>query len=74
LVLAADHRHQERAFFDQAKITNNLRRLMLALDADRHDFIIGGAHAEQLEFAYEVEDLRQNSSIDSSGRMARSAA
>jgi hypothetical protein len=43
----------------------------MALGADRHNFIIGGAHAEQLEFAYEVEDLRP---IDRSGRMARSAA
>ena len=44
--------------FGLKKIADDLRRLVLALYANRHHVIIGAPHAEELEFAHEVEDLR----------------
>ena len=39
------------------QITDDARRLALALDAGRHHLVVGGAHAVQLERAHQVEDL-----------------
>ena len=44
--------------FGLKKIADDLRRLVLPLYASRHHIIIGGSHAEELERAHEVEDLR----------------
>jgi hypothetical protein len=44
--------------FGLKKVANDLGRLVLPFYASRHHVIIGGPHAEELEFAHEVEDLR----------------
>jgi len=40
------------------QVADDLRRLMLALDAGGHDFVIGAAHAIELQRAHHVEDVR----------------
>src|SRR6187200_2206654 len=39
------------------QIADNALRLVLAFDGGRHDLIVGGLHAIELEFAHEVEEL-----------------
>jgi hypothetical protein len=46
------------ADFGLQQIADDARRLMLALDARRHDLVVGGLHTIEPEFAHEVEDLR----------------
>ena len=43
--------------FGLQKIADDARRLMLSLDAGRHDLVIGGLHSIELELAHQLEDL-----------------
>jgi len=45
------------ADFGLQKIANDVRRLILSLDAGRHDLIIGGLHSIEFEFAHQIKDL-----------------
>lgn len=39
------------------QVSHDARRLVLALDAGSHDFVMGAAHPVELEAAHQVQDL-----------------
>jgi hypothetical protein len=43
--------------FGLQKIANDARRFVLTLDACRHHFVVGGAHAVELQLTHQGENV-----------------